>query len=62
VELFGPVDYRRRYDEPAALVASTVSWSVNGKRPYKDFIRPLPEVQSDLSDVDKQIKHAFRKR
>lgn len=59
VELYGPVDYRRRFDEPAALIASTVSWSVGGKRPFKDFIRALPEINSDLSDTDKQIKKAF---
>jgi hypothetical protein len=63
VELHGPVDYRRRYDEPAALVAHTTQWSNGGKMEYKDFIRPLPKPYeaAKLSEIDMQVIKATQR-
>ena len=63
VELFGPVDYRRRYDEPAAMISMTTNRTQGGKAKLDDFLRPLPSPvnNANLSDVDKQVIAAFSK-
>lgn len=64
VELFGPVDYRRRYDEPAAMISMVTNRTNGGKAKLSDFLRKLPTIHdtADLSDVDKQVIAAFQRK
>jgi hypothetical protein len=64
VELFGPVDYRRRYDEPAAMVSYITQRVQGGKAKLDDFLRsvPTPYEAAGLSPVDMQVIAATRKR
>jgi hypothetical protein len=62
VDLYGPVDYRRRYDEPAAMLSMVVNRTGGGNAKLDDFLRAVPSVYSDeLSDVDKKVKAAFNR-
>ena len=57
VDAFGPVDYRRRYDEPAALVSYVTQRVQGGKGKYEDM---LPKYnRPDYSDVDMQVMKAL---
>lgn len=53
VEENGPLDYQRRFDEPAALIAWAVQASQGGKAKFEQFLRYRP--QSNLSPLDCDI-------
>jgi hypothetical protein len=57
VEDNGPLDYQRRFDEPAALVAWAVNASQGGKAKFEDFLRYQPK--NDLNDVDNGFLKLF---
>lgn len=58
VEDNGPLDYQRRFDEPAALVAWTVANAnrLSGK-PFDEFLRYQPK--NDLNDIDNGFLKLF---
>lgn len=55
-ELYGPLDYRRRYDHPAALIAWTAQAAQGGKAELDAF---LPRFDGDAPAIDRNIKRAF---
>lgn len=57
VEENGPLDYQRRFDEPAALIAYTVAASNGSKSKFDDFLRYKPKT--NLSALDIQIAKAI---
>jgi hypothetical protein len=63
VDLYGGLDYRRRYDNPAALISYTTQAAQGGKATFMDFVpyQKLPETFSDLSDFEQQFLKASRK-
>lgn len=62
-ELYGPVDYRRRYDNPAALQAWITQAVQGGKGGFNDFVpyQKLPETFNELSDFEQQFIKASKK-
>jgi hypothetical protein len=63
VELHGPVDYRRRYDEPAAMLTYVTQKIQGGKAELKDFLRalPTPYDAAGLSEIDMQVIQATQR-
>lgn len=53
VEDNGPLDYQRRFDEPAALIAWAVQAAQGGKARIDDFLRY--RAPSNLSRLDRDI-------
>lgn len=58
VEDNGPLNYERRYDRPAALVAYVAQALMGGKQTVLDFL-PYHVKTNELSDVDQQVLSAF---
>ena len=57
VEENGPLDYQRRFDEPAALIAWAMNRTNGGKAEFADFLRYQPK--NNLSALDNEIAKAF---
>lgn len=59
VELYGPIDMSRRYDQPAARIAFQINRANGGKADMDAFLPYQPKPSADLSDVDLQVMKAF---
>jgi len=57
VEDNGPLDYQRRFDEPAALIAWSIQAVNGGKSKIEDFLRY--RTKSATSSIDSAIAKAF---
>jgi hypothetical protein len=57
VEDNGPLDYQRRFDEPAALIAWAVQAVQGGKSKIDDFLRY--KHKNNHSDIDNAILKMF---
>lgn len=59
VQAYGPLDFARMYDLPAARIALTVNHSVGGKAELQHFLPYQPKAFADFSDVDLQVLKAL---
>lgn len=57
VEDNGPLDYQRRFDEPAALIAWAAQAAQGGKAKVQDFLRY--QTKNNHGDIDNAIAKAF---
>lgn len=62
-EISGPINYRRRYDQPAALLAWITQRVQGGKGEMSDFLPnfDIPdEPENGFSAVDRQLLSALK--
>lgn len=62
-EISGPINYRRRYDQPAALLAWITQGVQGGKAAMADFLPnfDIPDEPTDgFSSVDRQLLAALK--